>query len=202
MERSKWIHLKMDIIHERLWGGKCHYKTRLYSTVPKKEMWKQTFLGEVENNSFISWPSRRASGLVTKAMPNPWRGWWEVLQFSGQQRCVELMGILNWLASRELSSIINFLVSNSLRTCIKQFSSERGQLPVKTVQEYVSGLFMFQGAASLKFCCVARMMALLLLVSQPNSYSVSTSSHFQPLTTESGFFTAKNEIQTSHVASF
>ena len=49
----------MDITHERLCrGGSVIAETKTLLNSAKRNV--ETLLGEVEKNSFISWPSRRA----------------------------------------------------------------------------------------------------------------------------------------------
>ena len=50
----------MDITHERLCGGGGSVIAETKTLLNSAKRNVETLLGEVEKNSFISWPSRRA----------------------------------------------------------------------------------------------------------------------------------------------
>ena len=59
MERSKWIHLENGYYTWKIvGGGSVIAETKTLLNSAKRNV--ETLLGEVEKNSFISWPSRRA----------------------------------------------------------------------------------------------------------------------------------------------
>ena len=123
----------MDIIRERLLGGKKSVVAETRTLLNSARRNVETLLGEVEKNSFIAWPSRRGpSGLMCSRLCNtPGGGGEKSYSFQGA-RCVELKDILRLIGIKG-NFQASFLVSNSLCTCGQQFSSERGRLPIKTI---------------------------------------------------------------------
>ena len=83
-----------------------------------------------------------------------------------------VLGLVGIKMTSQASSTFWFQSVQLLCSYGRQFSSGGGLLPVKTIQECVSSLYIFQELGVGCFCYVAALQSKSLLVSQPNSYSL------------------------------